>query len=120
MKTSTKLLIILALASLAGAAEASTGPAQPPQVTVAVEGPAHVNEQFMRNWSLQNSQFWPVDKQGRPYVAETVMRGEGQAGGEQYIIPIPPATAKTLRSGTKVLVSLPVPAQPARFIGLAK
>ncbi len=118
MKTCIKLLTILALASLAGVAEASTGQAQ--QVTVAVEGPAHVNEQFMRNWSLQNSQFWPVDKQGRPYVAETVMRGEGQAGGEQYIVPIPPATAKTLRSGTKMLVSLPVPAQPARFIGLAK
>ena len=121
MKTSTNFFAILALAGIAGVAEASTGPVQQAQqITVAVEGPAHVSQKFMRNWEVQNAQFWPTDSKGRPYVPWVVMRGEGQAGGEQYIVPIPPATAKTLHGNEKVLVSLPVPAQPAKFIGIAK
>ena len=118
MKTCTKFFTILILAGIGGAAEASTGQAQ--QVTVAVEGPARVSQKFMRNWEVQNAQFWPTNSKGRPYVPWVVMRGEGQAGGEQYIVPIPPATAKTLHGSEKVLVSLPVPAQPAKFIGIAK
>lgn len=114
MKTFSKFFTILALASIAGVAEASTA------VTVYAEGPAHVGPTFKANWSVQNAQFWPADSKGRPYVPWVVMQGEGHAGGEQFVVPIPPATAKTLRGGAKMLVSLPVPAQPARFIGIAK
>lgn len=117
MKTLTKFFTILALAGIAGAAEASTSVQS---ATVYAEGPAHVGPTFKANWSVQNAEFWPTDAAGQPYVPWVVMRGEGHAGGEQFVVPIPLATARTLRSGTKVLVSLPVPAQPARFLGIAK